>query len=383
MTYFKIPLELNPETLIEEIFAQIEAAFPGWEPNPANTEVAIIRSCVYVLFSPLAQLTSEASEEILNRFGEEVAGVLPHESTPASAKVKITVQDTAGYTIPAGTQIDLERTGSEQIGFRTVTAAEVLPGSTSITDVSIEAIEPGSEGNGLNGDASLVDALAYVIAVELEGESEGGEDPEEPEAYLGRLAETMQTFANRPIIARDVAIIARTISGVARAAVIDNYNPETELSEQEKTTTVAPIGPAGGLVGSTVKEKVKNLLDEKREANFLFFVVDPTYTQIDVEAVLVAVSGFSQAEAIAQVEAAIEEFLDPAKWGTGTQQDPAVWENTPTVRFQDVVTVVNNVQAVDHYTTLKIRKHSGSFGTTDVTMDGKIPLPKAGEMKLT
>lgn len=383
MSYFKIPLELNPEVLIEEIFASMEAAFPGWTPNPGDAEVRLTRQIVYTLFSPLAQLASEGADEILTRFGEEIANVQPHESTPASGMVKITVQDAAGYTIPAGTQIDLSRTGSELIGFRTIAAAEVAVGKSEIKEVPIEAIETGTEGNGLNGDASLVDALAYVSNIELEGETSGGEDAEEPEAYLSRLAETMQTFADRPIIARDVAILARAIAGVSRATVLDNYNAETAESEKEKTTTIAVVSADGGLVGIPVKEAVKTFFDERREVNYLFFVIDPTFTQVDIEAVLVPVTGFSQEEAIAQTKAALEEFLDPAVWGTGVNQDPAVWENETAVRFQDVVTVVNNVQAVDHYTTLKIRIHSGAFATSDLTLEGKAPLPKAGEMKLT
>jgi uncharacterized phage protein gp47/JayE len=383
VSYFKIPLELNPEVLVEEIFASMEAAFPGWEPNPANTEVVMIRSLVYVLFSPLAGLASEGADEILTRFGEEIANVQPHTSTPASGSMAFTVQDDAGYTIPAGTQIDLNRTGNELIGFRTVLEAVVPVGDTEIHGVEIEAIEPGTEGNGLDGEASLVDALFFITAVELEGTTEGGEDAEEPEAYLGRLAETMQTFADRPIIARDVAILARSVAGVGRATVLDNYNAETEEDEEEKTTTIAVVAADGGTVGTLVKERVKTFFDERREVNYLFFVIDPTFTQVDVEAVLVPVTGFSQEEAIAQTQAALEDFLSAAVWGTGVNQDPATWENIPTVRFQDVVTVVNNVQAVDHYTTLKIRKHSGSFATTDVTLEGKAPLPHAGEMKLS
>ena len=315
MSFVSLPIQINAEALIEEAYAVMEANFPGWEPNPANAETILIRAMVYALVIPLAQLSSDVSEEIFARYGEQIVNTPPHVATPAAGMVKITVRDEAGYKIPAGTQIDLERTGSEQVGFRTAAPVEVEAGQTSVTDVPIEAIEAGSAGNNLSGAATLVDALGEIEAVELEGETGGGSDAEESIAYLNRLAETMETLAPRPIVARDVAILARSVSGVARAAVRDNYNLETNETGQEKVTTVGIVGPDGGTVALSVKEAVEALLEEKRELNFRFFVANPSYTVLYIEAELVPAKGYVQAEAVAGAEAQLDELLDPARWG--------------------------------------------------------------------
>lgn len=383
MSYVTVPLQLNAEALVEEVFAQMEAEYPGWTPAPGNFETRLIRSLVYVLIQPLAQLASDVADEIFNRYGEEIAKVLPKEAVPASAKVKITVQDTAGYPIPEGTQIDLYRTGGEGFGFRTTEAVEVPPGQTSISEVTIEAIDAGTEQNSLEGDAELVDALAYITAVELEGSSGGGEDAEEPSEYLARLAETMQTFADRPIIGRDVAILARKISGVHRVAVRDNYNSNTNEDEQEKTTSMGLMAADGSTVTATAKEEVEALLESKREVNYVFIVEDPDYNPIDVKATVVPEEGWSQADAVANTKAMLEDLLNPARFSRGPQGDSTVWVFEEKLRYQDVVTAINNTEGVDHYALLEIRKEGGVYGTGDVTLSGNFPTTEPNTLTIS
>lgn len=383
MAYVELPLTTNAEAMVEEIYASMEEQFSGWTPAAGNFEAALIRSQVYVLTQPLAQLTSDVADEVFHRYGEEIAAVAPHEPTVATVDSKWTMVDTSGYTIPAGTQVDIERTGSEQIAFRTAAEFEVAPGATVATGIVLEAIEPGTYGNGLTGAATLVDALGEVDAVELEGTTAGGEDAEEPAAYLTRLAETMQTFANRPIIARDVAILARGISGVARAAVIDNYNATTETGELEKTTSLALLAADGSNVSAAVEEAVEAELEEKREVNYVFIVEKPDRQKIDVKAVIVPLTGYETAAVLAGLKAQLESLLSPAMWGRNDQLDPASWENQTTLRYQDVVTVVNNAQGVSHYTTLEIRKAEGEWVTVDISLTGPFPLVEPGTFTLS
>lgn len=382
--YLTIPLQVNAEALITETYERMEAAFPGWEAKPANPEAALIRSMAYVMVQPLAQLATDVADEIFYRYGEEIVGVKPKEQTHASGKVKITFKDTAGYEIPAGYEINMPKTGSNLIGFRTTAVAVAAPGASSATNVPVEAIEPGLEGNSLVGVAQPVDAIAYVTTVEMTTETSGGEEAEESSVYLSRLVETMQTLAPRPILARDVAILARSVSGVFRAAVRDNYKVTTNESGLEKTTSVAVANAEGKDPGETVRNAVAALLSSRREANYQFFVAPPNLEEIDVKATLVEATGFSHAEALAQCKAALERLLNPALFATGPSAEPTIWEYLTLLRFQDFVTVVNNCQAVDHYTVLETRKHGGTYSATaDITMTGAFPLPVAKEITLT
>jgi uncharacterized phage protein gp47/JayE len=386
MTQFvELPVEVNAANLMDEVAEEMIAQFPNWEANEGNLETWLIRALVTRLIAPLAELSAEAGEEIFARFGEKIVGVVPLAAVSATVKTKWVVKDTAGYTIPAGTQVDITVTGSESVGFRVVNNVNIVAGKSEAKEVVLEAIEPGLAGNGLSGAATLVDALAFVNSVTLEGVTSGGVDAEEPSAYLDRLHETFETLAPRPIIARDVAILLRGIPGVQRVGVLDNWNGETE-AEAEKALTIYPIDAAGNAVSEAIRNECLALLKAKREVNFLFFGKTPTSNTINVTATIVARVGFTQAQAVAQVKAAIETFLSPAHFGEDPQTADATTWNISTntkLRFQDLVTVVNNVEACDFYTVLKWAIGAAEQKSEDLTMTGKAPLPKAGTVTVT
>lgn len=384
MTYVSIPIEVNGQALIEEAFAELEALIEGWEPAEGNAEVFLIRAEALRLITPLAELAREVPDLAFAAWGEQIVDVAPQRATPAIGAVTFTVQDEAGYTIPANTQISIAVTGSQSLGFVTTVPLDVAPG-TVFGEVAIEAVEAGAEGNGATGEAVLIDALHFVTAVTITEETHGGLEAEEGTAYLNRLQETMQTLAPRPILARDVAILARTIPGIQRAAVVDNYNAETAEAEKEKTTSVYPVDVKGAAVSEAIKKELDALLSEKRELNYVFIVANPTSNEISVKATVVHASGYSAAEAKEQTEAALKTLLDPAQWGRGTSQDqpPTIFEVVPKLYFQDVVTAINQVQAVDRYTTLETKLGAGAYGTADLTLAGKAPLPKVKTLEIT
>ena len=384
MTEFvELPVEVNPGNLLDEVVEEMEAQFPGWEANEGNVETWLIRALVTRLIAPLAELSAEAGEEIFAEFGKQIVGVQPLSAVPATAKSKWTVKDTAGYTIPAGAQVDVQVTGSEAVGFRTAAAAEVPVGATSVSNVILEAVEPGEAGNGLTGTATLVDAIEYVTKVELSEATSGGVDAETPSAFLDRLHELFETLAPRPIIARDVAILLRSIPGVQRVGVRDNWNAET-ASESEKCLTAYPIDANGKAVVESIRNECLALLQAEREVNFLFFIRTPTEKAIDVTATIVPRSGYSQAQAVAEVKSAIETFLSPAHYGEAPLGDQTTWDlaNTSLLRFQDLVTVVNNVNGCDYYTVLKWAVNPVALGTTDLDIS-KSSLPKPGTITVT
>jgi hypothetical protein len=383
--FVKLPIESTPQQMLEEWAAEMEALIEGWNPALAEYETINAQAIIYRIVFPLLQLAANVDAAIFNEWGRQIVNVVPQEATRSTVASTWTVTDTAGYTIKAGTQVDIARSGDERIGFVVVSDVVIAPGSSTTEpgEVILEAIEPGLDGNGLEGEGILIDALGFVTDIAIVGESTGAADAEDPTVYLGRLAETMQTFIEGVVVAGDVAIVARNVPGIGRAAVIDNYNAETEEDEQEKTTTVAVTGDDGLAASAEAKEALADVLEEKREVNYLFFVIDPTYHSIDVEAVIVPTQGFDQASVVANVEAAIEDFLDPATFGQQPPGDPASWVNTDTLRYQDLVTVINNAEGVDHYTTLKWRKAAEAMAAADITLTGIAPLPKPDALTIT
>lgn len=387
-SYFEVPVELEAEQLIEGIFTDMAAKFPGWEPAEGNPETWLIRSIVTRLIVPLAELAADVPAEIFYRFGQDVLNVQPVEAQPATVTSTWTVADSIGYAIPAGTEVDILISGTERVGFRVVNEVVIPAGSTQTAagEVLLEAVEAGAEGSGLSGTIELVDALHYVTDVALVGTTTGGQDAEDPFVYLGRLAATARTMGPHPIIPSDVEVLARNITDVARAVALDMFDQsdgddpdDPGTWDTERTVTVAVHDVDGQPCTTEVKDAVAADLDAKREANFVFYVVDADYTTIDVDFNVTVYPGFDQASVEADVIAAAEDFLDPAKWGVPAPGEEVQWLNKRTIRYQDLVTVVNNVEGVDYYDLLEMGEQGGGpLGTSDIEMSGAAPLPEPG-----
>jgi hypothetical protein len=384
--FTRLPIEATPQAMLEEALAEMEAQLEGWDSKLGEYEMILLQAIIWRLVWPFIQLAARVDATIFNEWGKQIVAVAPQEAQKASVLSTWTVRDALGYTIKAGTQVDVARSGDDRVGFLVVADVEVPPGSTSTAagEVILEAARAGLDGNGVgDGPGILIDAYGYVEGIAIEGLSDNGADAEDPEHFLGRLAETMQTFIEGVVVANDVAIVSRNVPGIGRVTVLDNYNAETEEDEQEKTTTVAVTGDLGGVAAVWAKEALEAVLAEKREVNYLFFVVDADYNLIDVEATVVPSEGYGQAAAVASAQAAIQALLDPLTAFQDPPGDDATWANTTVLRFQDLVTVVNNAQGVDHYTNLKWRKGVEAMAAADIALTGPAPLPKPDVITVT
>jgi uncharacterized phage protein gp47/JayE len=373
--FVRLPIETTPQTMLEEWAAEMEALIEGWDPALAEYETIQAQATIYRIVFPA----------IFNEWGRTIVNVVPQEATRATVTSTWTVQDESGYTIKAGTQVDIARSGDERIGFLVTEDIEVPAGKTvtEAGEVVLEAVEPGLDGNGLEGEGILIDALFFVTDIAIVEASSGGTDAEDPAAYLGRLALTMQTYIEGVVIARDVEIVALNVPGIGRALALDNYNAETEEDEEEKTTTVAVTDDEGEPATAEAKEALEAKLEEKREVNYLFFVIDATYHLLDVEGEIVPMQGFDKAEVAANVAAAIEDRFSQARHGQQPPGDTSSWVNDDTLRYQDLVTVVNNAEGVDHYMSLKWRIGAAAFDVKDIALSGAASLPKPDSIVIT
>lgn len=237
--YIEIPIETDPEALAQEAFELIASRFPGWVPNDGNIETVLVEA--------LARMTAEARDAAsavptdIFRFMGELVAVLPLEPTPATATTDWVMINTAGYTIPEGTQVGIRTAGDELVPFLVDTDIVIPPGSSSASDVPIHAVEEGSEGSGLTGTVELIDTLDFVSSITLDPPTTGGSDGETTDEYINRLANRLQLLSPRPILARDFAIFAQDIAGVDRAVAIDNLIPGTN-EIQTVTITGSPTG---------------------------------------------------------------------------------------------------------------------------------------------
>lgn len=373
MTYIRFPLETNPVTLAQEVFDYIQAQAPGWSPSDGNLDVWIIRA-VTQLASENRDIASDVQDDIFRFFGASIMGIHPDESVPATANTTWTLIDNAGHTIPVNTAVGIRDDDGQLIPFRTIGAIVVPPGNTATAagEVILRAIMPGTEANDLGGagqTVELIDVIDWVQSVILTGASAGGVDEEDDPTYLSRLTVEISRLSKRPILPPDFAAMAMDAhTEVYRAVAIDGYNPAAGGSyNNERYVTIAAVKADGTAVSAAAKTAIDALLESNREVNFVIEEMDPKYTTINVATTVVAASGYTFAEVEAAVESAIASYFSPANWGTATVEGAYMtsgWVESPTVYYNEVITLISNVSGVARVTALTLNGTTANVALT-------------------
>lgn len=383
-SYLRIPIDTDAAAIEQDVYDALADYFPGWVPAPGNLETFLVKA-LSQMAADLGEVAADVPAAIFAQFGEKIVNVPPFVAEPATATSTWTMVDNAGYTIPAGTLVGIPAAGDELVAFQVVASVTVPPGSTTTAagGVVLSAVIQGEAANGLSSTPTLIDALAFVDAIALVGSTSGGQDAEPPEAYLDRLAAEMTLLTPRPILPHDVEVLARRIEEVFRAVALDGYNPADDTDDNERMVAVAVVDEEGEAVSGGSKTELDTLLESMREVTFVFNVIDATYTEIDVAITGTALPGFDTDAVEASAIAAVTDYLSPANWGVAsTDSTRTTWRNILTVRYTELVALVNGVEGFD-YGNVQLALGGGSLGITNVTLDGPAALSRPGNITAT
>lgn len=266
MGYIGVPTTTDPDVLTTAAEQYLMENIPGWVPNDNNLEIWLIAALSQMLATS-RDVASIVPSMIFESFGMTIANLPPIAASPSEVQATITVQDSAGYDIPAGTQFGFQVTGSILVVFSTLNDTTILPGFTTATNVIMMATVAGSASNGLTGTMVVIDPLVFITGCTATTTSEGGVDAETSTTYLSRLVADLQLLAPRPILPNDFAVLATSIAGVFRALGIDGYNSsrqftdgvtatDTSLHSATAAFTTADVGRgvsgSGIFAGSTI-----------------------------------------------------------------------------------------------------------------------------------
>lgn len=377
-----VPIEADVGKLEDKTYERIRAVWSNWEPATFNLEVPMI-SGFASQYADLAEAAGDVMTAILETLGKKIHQLPPILATSATAATTWTMTDALGYTIPAGTQVQIAASGSDAYAFEVLEEVQVPVGSTEteLGEVILVASIPGSAPNGLEADPTLISALNFVATdgITLESAVAGGVDDEDVETYLGRLVALLELQSPRPILAADVAKLARSVPGVYRAVAIDNYDPETETFDNEKMTAVAAVDEDGIDVAAPIKTAIGEMLAAMRETQWILNVIDTVYGSIDVDAEVGILEGFDEATVLASVSAALETYLSPANaGGSSTSGDPRAWRNVDRIRLNEVISLIDRVPGVDWVGVVEL-----NGDTDDIVFAGPVTLPEAGTITPT
>lgn len=149
-----------------------------------------------------------------------------------------------------------------------------------------------------------------------------------------------------------------------------------------RTVAVSAVDVNGNAVSSGVKTDIVNYIAARREQNWIVRVFDPKYTTVDVAATVKILPGYTSAGVQASVIAALTTYLGSANWAQDPQAsgtDAAkTWIETPTVYYNELITLVSSVAGVDRVTDLTVNVAGQAPARIDVTIDSPAGLTIPG-----
>lgn len=365
MAWEPLPVETDEDTVTARILDSIASRLPGWVPVEGAPDVVLAEE----IGRETAATNARAAAAVALAFagvGETVFGLPSMLGARATMLVDLVVT-AAGAVIPAGFTVVGVNSDGIEVAFE-------LPGevtaAASTVQVLMQARDVGAVGNAVPaGPVTVITATATVNSATAAAASSGGADPESLTAYLGRLVDYIATLRPGGVRARDLAMLARNVTGVYRALGVDLYDPTIPSTTAERTVTVFPIDVTGAPVPVEVADEVRAELESAREVNFQVFVAEPTYTPVQVTFAAVAETGADPVVVQASIHAALAAHLNPASWGS-TATDPTVWEPVDVVRYLDLARIAGSAEGVAYLTSLTL-----NGGTADVVLPGPAPLP--------
>lgn len=329
----------TPDDIKNAAMATLAASMPEWEPHSTNVEVLLMEALAIevaeAVFS-INRLPQAMVEIFLGLFGiDRLPGVEPKTT------VRFNVVDTAGYTIPQGTQVAMSVDGSSsQFIFTTDVEAAVQPGSYYVT-IPVTGIERSAIVNGVSANTplELLDAVMAVESVTTASIVTDGVDPESDIDYLTRGIQKFQRMSETLVIpSHFVTAALEQVTYVSRATVVDNYDPATgpDPGDNPGHVTVVVYG-LGGLISEDNRAALLNLLSEGAAANLAVHVVDPVLQTVDVAATVKKYPQYTDEEVLANVTATLTEYMSPE-----------VWPWSGTVRYNELVSVIDHCEGVNY-----------------------------------
>lgn len=365
MAWEPLPVETDEDAVTDRILDALASRLPGWEPVEGAPEVALAEEIGRETAATNARAAT-AVELAFSGIGETVFGLPTILGSQATMLVDLTVTG-VGAVVPAGFTVVGVNPDGVDVAFE---VPEQVTSAGAVVQVLMRARDVGALSNGVPaGPLTVVTSTSTVSAAAAVAPSEGGVDAESLTAYLGRLVDYIATLRPGGVRARDLAVLARNVTGVHRALGVDLYDPTIPSTTAERTATVFPIGADGLPVTAGVAAAVDQELQDVREVNFVIHVDEPTYTAVHVNFEAIAETGADPATVQANIHAALAAHLSPASWGS-TPGDPTTWTETTTVRYLDLARIAGSAEGVAYLTTLTL-----NGGTADVVLPGPAALP--------
>lgn len=354
----------DPQAVFDAAVQNLRTRLPEWEPREDSTEIILLES-----------LALEVSEAVfaINRLPGTIMSILMQkyginrdEGAYPRGRVTISMVNTFGYTIEAGTRMLLNMgVGTEPL-VMTVDDATVVPvGATSVT-VEVTGDRYTAEANGVPEGTVLefLDAVVFVERAVLAEPIFGGRDPESDMEWSARGISRLRRLSDVLVTANHFEQTALENPNVVRAKAVDLYNPLVTPSDNKAGHITVTVYGEGAPLTPEQKTELKEDLSRQALASLTVHVADPVITTVNVTVEVRRHALASEADVRTRITDALRNYLNPGTWQ---------WSGR--VRVNELISLIDNVDGVDYVQKVLTP-------ATDVVLSGPAPLVKLGTVQV-
>lgn len=325
--------------IVEAAQTTLQSRIPDWVPSATNIEVMLLEAMAIevaeAVFS-INRIPTTLVQALLALYGvEQDTGTAP------TVDLTFTAYDTAGYNVPAGTEVVITTNSGDTVSFFT-DAELIIAESTDSGTISATATVNTDIANGIiiGTEVELVDSITGIETVETATVVAGGVNPETLDAWTQRGIQRLQRLSDALVIPVHFTQAALEDPNVFRANTVDNYDPTEDPpsspGDNPGHVTVVVYG-AGGPLTSGQKADIQDSMELRALSNLVIHVVDPTVVTVNVTAAIKVKAGYVEADVIDAVEARLDNYLDPT-----------VWPWAGVVRRNELISIIDQVDGVDY-----------------------------------
>lgn len=355
----------DPQDIFEAAKLELALRLNGWVPREGNTEVLLLEALALPVAETIFAINRLPGAIVMALL--RLYGIEPDEGELPTTTLTFTVADTLGHDLPPGVGARLDLPGGlEPVVFTTDVGAVIPAGSSTVT-VPATGDRFTSEANGTAAGTSLalIDAITFVDTVVLGAVVAGGDDPETDEEWVDRSVQRFGRLSETLVLPRHFETYALENPAVERAKALDNWNGSTGVpGDHPGHITVAVYGFNAPVPGAT-KTALEAAMEAAAMAALDIHIVDPTVTAVNVTATIRTKPAYVPATVAAAVQAALTAYLSPAVWS---------WSGT--VRRNELISLIDQVEGVDYVATLTVP-------AADLTLTGQATLVSPGTLAIT
>jgi uncharacterized phage protein gp47/JayE len=355
----------------QEIFdgavAALQANMPDWVQREGNTEVLLLEAVALELSEGIVAV-NRVLEALLQLFE-----VFKDYGAAPTATALISVADTVGHTIPAGTRIYLPSVdGTSVVTMLVEPPGLTIPAGSTTGIVSIigDTFTAAANGSPAGSPLQLASPLAFIDSITLASDVADGRDAETDDAWRDRgvahLARLSSTLVTAPQF--EAATLERP--EVTRAIAVDNTDPTTPgVGDDPGHVTVAVLGDGGAALSSAAKALIEADLEAQAVAVLDVHVTDVAVVTVTLTATITTIDATAPQAVADAVEQAIIGYIDPTTWAYGT----TIWRN-------ELISLIDQVDGVDRVVAVTI---TGANGSGDYPLPSASTVPRATAASVT